>query len=263
MRIAYFDESGDDGFPKYSSPLFVLSTLYIHYLTWQETHDLIVDFRRQLKKDYGFPIRLEMHARHFLANKNPYKPFGWSDEDRTMIVSLFCKLIGSLNAKIINCVIVKPRIIIKDYEVLSTSLTYTIQRIENDLNPTSNPNERFLIVTDNGRVNVMRTITRQIQRINYIPSKFYSESIRREIRTLIEDPLPKDSAQSYFIQLCDIVAYVVYLYSLSHTNTGELSNRIAGFTIPEQIRTWLIALKPVFNLKASPDNEFGILFHPK
>jgi hypothetical protein len=25
MHIAYYDEAGDDGFPKYSSPLFVLS----------------------------------------------------------------------------------------------------------------------------------------------------------------------------------------------------------------------------------------------
>lgn len=28
MYIAYYDESGDDGFPAYSSPLFVLTALY-------------------------------------------------------------------------------------------------------------------------------------------------------------------------------------------------------------------------------------------
>ena len=72
MRIAYCDESGDDGYPAYSSPLFVLSTTYIHYLSWQDAFQRIVDFRQQLKIDFDFPVT-RMYLKKFLLDKNPYR----------------------------------------------------------------------------------------------------------------------------------------------------------------------------------------------
>ena len=44
MFIAYYDESGDDGYPNYSSPLFVLTSLYLHYLNWKDTFHKIFQF---------------------------------------------------------------------------------------------------------------------------------------------------------------------------------------------------------------------------
>ena len=61
----------------------------------------------------------------------------------------------------------------------------------------------------------MRKVTRKIQRINYIPSK-YSGSYRKEIEKLIEDPMPKNSNESYFVQIADTIAYIIYLYSLKN-----------------------------------------------
>ena len=263
MRIAYCDESGDDGYPKYSSPLFVLSILYFHYLSWKETFEKIIEFRRQLKKDYRFPVKLEMHTRFFLLDKNPYREFMWSSEDKIKIVELYSRLIGSLNLRYINALIVKPRIKKPDYDVLDTALKFIVQRIENDLDLPFNPDERFLLVTDEGRVGKMMGTTRRIQRINYIPSKFSLDSYRQEIKALIEDPLPKNSKQSYFIQLCDHVGYLVYLYGLTLTGAGQYPNRITNFVSDDHVSSWLNLLKPTFNLKASPDNEFGIVVHPK
>ena len=51
MYLAYFDESGDDGYPKYSSELFVLTSAYLHHQKWQEIYNSIKDFRKQLKQD--------------------------------------------------------------------------------------------------------------------------------------------------------------------------------------------------------------------
>jgi hypothetical protein len=263
MRIAYIDESGDDGFPTYSSPLFVLTTLYVHYLSWRDAYETIIDFRRQLKKDFNFPIKLEMHTKGFLLGKDPYREFGWSNDDKLTICGLFSKLAGSLNIKIINTVIVKPRIKNRDYDVLDTALKYSVQRIENDLNLPANPNERFLIITDEGRVGKMRRTTRRIQRVNYIPSKFSQSPYRREIKTLIEDPLPKDSKESYFIQLCDHVACIVYLHGLKVTGVASYPRRLASYVSETHVRDWLADLRPAINLKASPSDEFGILYHPK
>lgn len=45
MFISYFDESGDDGYPVYSSELFVLSCLYMHETHWKENLQIVQAFR--------------------------------------------------------------------------------------------------------------------------------------------------------------------------------------------------------------------------
>jgi len=75
MFVAYDDESGDDGCPQYSSPIFVLSALYLHHLDWQDIYGRIVTFRRRLKKDFDFPVKLEMHTKYFLPDKRPCSPY--------------------------------------------------------------------------------------------------------------------------------------------------------------------------------------------
>lgn len=72
MYIAYFDESGDDGYPDYSSPLFVLSCVYMHHSKWKENHDKVLEFKRKLKEDYDFPVKTEFHTKQFIQDKDPY-----------------------------------------------------------------------------------------------------------------------------------------------------------------------------------------------
>jgi hypothetical protein len=179
------------------------------------------------------------------------------------MVDLFCDLIANLNVKIINVVIVKPRIRNPDYPVLDTALKYSIQRIENDLNPTINPDEKFMIITDPGRVGKMRNTSRRIQRINFIPSKYSPSLYRREITSLIEDPLPKDSKESYFVQLADTVSYVVYLHAISETKAGNYPNRLASLVTPAKVAEWMERLKPSLNLNSSRKDPYGIVYHPQ
>ncbi len=263
MQIAYYDEAGDDGYPNYSSPLFVLTSLYFHYLNWRPNFEAILDFRRNLKSSFNLPVRMEMHTRQFLLGKKPYQALGISDADRVVVINLFCDLIATLNIKVINVVIVKPKIIKKDYQVLDTALKYSVQRIENDLNPSTNPQEKFMVITDPGRVGKMMNTTRRIQKINFIPSKFGPASYRKEISALIEDPLPKDSKESYFIQLADLVSYVVYLQSVNELGIGSFPTRLSGFVTLATVKDWMMRLKPSLNLSASGRNQYGIVYHPQ
>ena len=263
MHIVYYDESGDDGFPEYSSQFFILTAIYSHYLNWTPEFDAIRVFRRGLKLSFGIPVKTEMHTKQFLLNKKPYRAMELSEQQRLDIVGLYCDLIASLEVRIINVVIVKPRIRNSDYKVLDTALTYSVQRIENDLNPTANPEQRFLIISDSGRVGMMRQTTRRIQRINFIPSKFGDHSYRREIKALIEDPLPKDSKESYFIQLADLVSYVVNLYSIDMLKMGTYSNRLEPFLTPTVVRGWMDRLMPSLNRQASTCDPYGIVYYPR
>ena len=263
MQIAYYDESGDDGFPNYSSPLFVLTAVYLHYMSWKDTYTAIHDFRCELRDEFGLPVKWEIHTTHLLLNKKPYSALRLPASKRVRIIDLCCELIASLDLKIVNIVIVKPRIQNSDYEVLDTALKYSVQRIENDLDPVSHPENRFIIITDQGRVGKMRKTTRRIQRYNPIPSIFASAAYRREIRALIEDPLPKDSKESYFIQLADLVAYIIYLHSVTETGVGTFTKRMPSEVTLERVKSWLEVLKPSLNLKASRDDRYGIVFYPK
>ncbi len=262
MHFAYYDEAGDDGFPQYSSPIFVLTTLYLHHLNWKDTYEAILAFRRDLKDDFAFPVKLEMHSRYFLLNKRPYKRFDFDEHVRVEIFGRFCELVGALDLRIVNVAILKPLIKNPTYQVLDTSLKFSVQRLENDLDPEKNPNAKFLIITDTGRVGKMRKTTRRIQRINYIPSKFSSQPYRREIRAMVEDPLPKDSKESYFIQLADVVAQVVYYHSLLSKSIAALPNRLRTFVDAALLAKWLDAIKPSLNLQAAGDDAYGIRFHP-
>jgi len=262
MFLAYYDESGDDGYPKTSSPFFVLSVVYQHHLVWKENYERVKEFKRQIAKDFPFPFHEELHTREFLLNKNPYFFWAISDAERVNVIDLYCQLCAQLNLKIINVVIVKPRIPEgSEFNVLDTALTYSIQRIENDLNP--EPQNRFMVITDWGRVGKMRKTTRRVQKINFIPSKFGSAPRRQEIKRLIEDPLPKDSSESYFIQLADMAACVVSLYAVTRHGNGRFPSRMPASVDAQRIRAWMEMLAPVLNLKAAGDDEFGVKFHPR
>lgn len=262
MYLAYYDETGDDGFPEYSSPLFVLTSLYIHYQDWKDGYDAIVKFRRQLHKDFGLPVKTELHTKKFILDKNPYNKFKLSIDDRLLIMDLFCDLIAGLPFKIVNVVIHKKKIEIAKYDVLDKAFTYSIQRIENDLSK-NNPPKKFIIITDNGRVGKMRYTARKIQNINFIPSKFNPTPYRQEIKHLIEDPLPKDSKESYFIQMTDLVSYIIYVYKMETLKCGKHHNRMPKEINITKMTEWLEKLKGSLNLNAAPLDPYGIVCYPK
>ncbi len=261
MFLAYYDESGDDGYPEYSSPLFVLSSVYMPCTKWKQTFERVADLRRELRDIFGLPVKLEWHTKALLLNKKPYRELELEDSERLAMVDRYCGTVGALDVRIVNVVIHKPAIRSRGYRVLDTCFQYSIQRIENDL-LRSDPDELFMIITDEGREASMRKTARRVQRVNYIPSRFGEVPYRKEIERLIEDPLAKDSKHSHFIQIADMVAFVVYLHKLAELGAGSYHNRMPAQVTPERVQSWLDMLKPSINLAASGKDRYGIVCHP-
>lgn len=235
----------------------------MHYLQWRPNFDRIREFRRRLKTDFGFPVKLEMHTKYFVLGKKPYRSFALPEQDRIKVMDLFADLIGSLQVRIINVVIRKPDLPRNAAGVLDTALKFSVQRVENDLDPTQDRAARFMIITDPGRVGAMRSTTRRIQRINYIPSRFGRKSYRREITTLIEDPIQKDSTESHFIQLADFMSFVVYQYGHFETGIGRIHGRMPPSIDREKVRDWMDRIRPALNTRAAGDDEFGVKIYPR
>ncbi len=259
--IAYFDETGDDGISTASSSFFVLTSLYMNVESWQSNYDKIRAFRAKLKEEYGFHISEEMHTKHLLSDKDPYRKYSWTPEQRQEIIKKFTLCIADLDLQIINVIIDKTAIKQQDYNVLEKALTYNIQRIDND----SNGKWKYLIITDKGRIAPMRKTARAIRAYNPIQSKYSLDYKNQPIKNLIEDILEKDSRESYFIQICDFVSYFVHLYYKTVYLKEALPNRVGRVVDPKYVKRVLITLKAAgkLNLKANKDSAFGLVVYPR
>lgn len=89
--------------------------------------------RKQLKKDFDFPVKQEFHAMRFLSDKDPYHG-KYNPVARKEILSLFCEFMAVLEVNSINVVIDKGNIVRTPHDVLENALTYNIQRNENEMN---------------------------------------------------------------------------------------------------------------------------------
>lgn len=260
-HIAYFDEAGDDGVTTASSSFFVLTSLYMDVKKWQSNFDAIRASRKELRDRYSFHISEELHTKHLLSDKDPYRKYGWSIEQKQNITTVITKCIAELDAQIINVIIDKTKIQKPDYPVLANALTYNIQRIEND----SHGNWNYLIISDKGRVGPMRKTARAIRAFNPIQSKYSLGYTNRPINHMIEDILEKDSDESYFIQVCDFVSYIVHLYFKTHYKNEALPNRVAKVIDKGFVGNAMATLKAggVLNTKASSENEYGLVIYPR
>ena len=259
--IAYFDETGDDGNKSTSSETFILTSLYMPSDKWQSNFNLMKECRNKLRIKYGFHTTQEMHTKHFLTDKSPYREYGWDMETRRLILKHLILFIGALDAKVVNVIIDKSNIKSDDYNILENALKYNIQRIEND----SSGKWNYLLITDEGRVGPMRKTARSIRTFNPIRSVFDSNSYNRPIQYLIEDIFEKDSKESYFIQICDFISYFVHLYYKTQILKQPLPKRVGELIDEEFIIKTMNYFKDhgIFNLHANSNSPYGLVVYPK
>lgn len=50
--------------------------------SWQKNYDIITDLRKKLKQKYNFHVKEEMHTKHFLCDKEPYRKYNWSKDEK-------------------------------------------------------------------------------------------------------------------------------------------------------------------------------------
>ena len=259
-RFVYCDETGDDGQNTMSSDIFVLTSVYMPSESWNENYKRIKDFRKAWRQNYGIHITEEMHTKQFLTDKEPFRKYRWSIEQKQKMLKEFTLLIASLDIQIINAIIDKTKINADEYRVLENALTYSIQRIEND----SAGNWNYVIISDKGRISPMRKTARAIRAYNPIQSQF-GGVINKPIKYLLEDVLEKDSKESYFIQICDFVSYFIHLFYTVRFLKKEKPKRVCRLIDDRFVGSVIATLKEagVLNLKANSSNEYGLVIYPK
>ena len=176
--------------------------------SWQQNFEKMRILRRELKDKYGFHVSEEMHTKHFLTDKNPYREYHWSKETKQDIIKAFTLTIAKMDLKIVNVIIDKKKFKDNNYHVLENALKYNIQRIEND----SDGQWNYLVITDEGRIAPMRKTARAIRAFNPIQSKYLPGFVNHPIRQYDRGILMKKIHQNPILFKYVISFHFLYIY---------------------------------------------------
>jgi len=241
MHILYLDESGDpgplirdpSGKPK-NSQHFILTGLIVNQDRWRDQLKNILSLRRAIKNQYGLNIRTEIHASELVRVKSIKEYKNIRKRDRMKILSYFLAQLPSAlqDSKVIHIYINKETYQ-KPRPIQETAFDYMLNRYSKYL--TSSGNDKGIVVSDTSDEKSMRKIMRRMREYNPIPSK-YGGTYSRPLHNLIEDPILRDSKNSYFIQACDAMAFSLYLNkypkgSLRKYNADLMFNNITPLAL--------------------------------
>lgn len=208
MYLAYVDDSGDDGAA--GSHSYTLGCLLVEAEVWPRVFDDLIAFRRQVKTLFGLPINAELKANHIIRNKGAFKNLKLTERSRKRLYQLAMRHQRSLGTKSFAIVIDKPKLAARPIprSPREVAWEYLLQRLERL--STKNDNTPVMVIHDEGEELTIRKLMRRARRIGSAGSAFGTGSLKRPATYLIDDPVPRDSKHSFFIQLADLNAYAAF-----------------------------------------------------
>lgn len=206
MRIAYVDESGDTGDPQKagSSSCFALGCVVIDSIDWAEGFDHLLQFRRSIRDDFGPLMRFELKANHLIRNGGGLRRFNMSPSQRRLIYNYHLHQVAPMRAQAFAVVVDKASAGVSDRACLELAWVTLLQRIERTYR--EDPSG-VMIIHDQGEDAAVRKILRKSRRHMIAGSYFGGSSFTVPLKRLVEDPSPRTSHESYFLQMADLVAY--------------------------------------------------------
>jgi uncharacterized protein DUF3800 len=205
MWLAYIDESGNSGYK--ASATFTLGCVLVPAVGWPDAFDGIIGFRRFLRRSFGLRIRDEVKANHLVRGSGAFTALSLGEGIRHDIYRQHMRLLEKLGLSTFAVVIRKDQIWNTSRDPRDIAWEYLLQRIERLTTKSGTP---AMIIHDEGEAGLIRGLARKARRANVAGSSFGTGTLRRPARLLIDDPVPRDSRQSYFIQLADLCAYAAF-----------------------------------------------------
>lgn len=211
MYLLYADESGDKGLIGNQSPTkyFILSSFILEDKNWHNILSSFINFRREIKRIYGYPIKKEIHASELIRHKGSAYEHLKTPQQGIEIYLNHLKFLGSLNVLNVKTISV---LILKEFckeniNIFDTAWTFLMQRFHNYLKFSGE--SKGIIFSDVTDGKTLSKLQRKLRRYNPVPDKFKNKPYNDPMMTIIEDPVLKNSVESYFIQAADSIAYSI------------------------------------------------------
>lgn len=208
MLLAYVDESGDSGLG--GSRSYALGCVMVEHDVWLDRFDRLIGFRRHLRKLFGFPVRAELKANYLLQNGGPYLSANpLSERARFAIYRQTMRLQPKLELDTFAVVIDKAKASEKHpgRPVQDIAWEWLLQRLERR---SVYEDKYVMLIHDEGEAENVRKLVRKARRIGTAGSRFGTGMLNVPFKKLVDDPAPRDSRQSYFLQLADLSAYAAF-----------------------------------------------------
>ncbi len=164
--------------------------------------------RRRLRNNYGVPIRAELKANFLIRNSGPLSSLKLAPGERHLIYRAHLKQIASDQRLTIFAVVVHKSMNATSKEVFEAAWTTLFQRLERTSR--SSGDVPVMIIHDDGDNANIRKLARWSRRQLSAGSMTGGASRRVPFGKLVDDPSPRASHESYFIQLADLVAYSAF-----------------------------------------------------
>lgn len=207
MLIAYVDESGDSG-REGGSKTYSLGCVVVEDRMWPDAFDQFLSFRSFLRHRFGILRREEIKANYLLRGSGDLKRYGFGDGIRHDLYRMHMRLANKLGLQVFAVVINKEKIY-SWRDPRDIAWEYALQRFERMSTKSGEP---ILIMHDEGDSQSIRKLVRRARRANMASSAAWMAPgvFKLPAHLLIDDPVPRDSSQSYFVQLADLCAFAAF-----------------------------------------------------
>lgn len=208
VLIAYIDESGNTGDPNSGGSLtFTLGCVLVDADAWPATFDGLLRFRRRVKDKFGVHMRSEIKANYLLRNSGDLRRYRLGHGARHVIYRAHLRVLHSLGVRAFAIVVDKRANYSSPDDCFNTAWESLLQRLERT---STKEDTRFIVVHDEGENDAVRKWVRKARRHLTAGSAYGGGTIIAPASLLVDDPVARQSSQSYFIQVADLVAYAAF-----------------------------------------------------
>jgi len=197
MWFAYIDESKEPG------RFYAYTALVTTGDQWASTFEKIKAFRAELRRDHGIYLAYELHAWKFVPGRGRPANRAIRKDERAEVFKKVLNFVATCQSfTIVGSV--------------SRNQEYALQRMVQRIQNTAKARgKNVLLFFDDGEAIATTRMMRKMRHHNPISSNRGTWQDTGKVTknlpltNILEDPIFKDSAQSYFIQLVDFCAYAL------------------------------------------------------
>jgi hypothetical protein len=202
-EIAYIDES-------YDTETFAMSALIVPISAWRATFETVKAHRHRLKQDYGIFTSKELHALEFVSGRGRIS-------DRMIPKGLRAHLFHetmSMMAALPELRVIGGAWPMADHEkrdIHAKAFSRIAERLQRRAVAQKS---HILRMVDEGKDVELRKVARRSAVYNMVGSQYGAWENGAPAKNipndrLVEDPIFRSSARSYFLQLADFIAYAL------------------------------------------------------
>lgn len=202
--MAYADESGDTGRAKGSSLTYSVGCVLVDVDDWPDAFNGLLEFRRRIRDTYRVPMRAEIKATTLVGGGGPLRPLNLSPSERSLIYRAHLREMHQLKLRAFAVVIDKRSPDLDGVNIGELAWTTLLERLER---VSFYEKTGFSLTHDEGEDLLIRKVARKARRRITAGSAYGTGSLTLKAKHLVDDPVPRRSDTSYFVQLADLVAY--------------------------------------------------------